>query len=374
MIRESVSWAGRKAVSALSWTCRKGWGHRREAAEVAKNVAVAGAGSAVKLGEVVHDLVSLGVYRKKELAELESELRDRAERYREVLKDPKFRLDAGIIGGTLVSDIIAGGATPSSDVVEAFELAYPRHAAEMSFSEAVAAQDTDQALLGLISGIKGKLFEMKYVDDLNAGLLPDGYTAALAESATQPGWDIAIAGPEGEVVEVLQLKATESLSYVQEAFDRYPDVDVVTTSELQSQLMLHAVESGDAQIIASGISNEELTALVEEAIDAPDLPDLGIPAVGLALIAFTTYSETDIGIYRRSYQFGKRGTMAVLAYSTAAALSGLSAPWWIAIGGAMGVRWVTDRGKSKRTQHAHLSELLRSSDDVIRRFESLALR
>ncbi len=116
--------------------------------------------------------------------------------------------------------------------------------------------------------------------------------------------------------------------------------------------MLHAVDSGDAQIFTAEISDEGLTAMVENAVEDPGylFPDFGIPAVGLALVAFTSYSDTDVGIYSRSYEFGKRGTMSILAYSAAAALSGLSAPWWLAIGGALGVRWVTDSGKSRRKQ------------------------
>ena len=139
--------------------------------------------------------------------------------------------------------------------------------------------------------------------------------------------------------------------------------------------MLHAVDSGDAQIFTAGISDEELTAQVENAVEDPGyLPDFGIPAIGLALVAFTSYSDTDVDIYSRSYEFGKRGTMSILAYSAAAALSGLSAPWWLAIGGALGVRWVTDSGKSRRKQHQHLSDLLKASDDVLLRYEALAAK
>ena len=48
-----------------------------------------------------------------------------------------------------------------------------------------------------------------------------------AESATQPGWDIAIKGSNGKIASVLQAKATESVSYVQDALEKYPSIDVV---------------------------------------------------------------------------------------------------------------------------------------------------
>lgn len=42
--------------------------------------------------------------------------------------------------------------------------------------------------------------------------LEPGQVAALAESATQPGWDLQILNADGTVAGELQLKATDSLS------------------------------------------------------------------------------------------------------------------------------------------------------------------
>ena len=92
-------------------------------------------------------------------------------------------------------------------------MAYPEKAAAMNFKTAVENLD-DYQLDGFINGIKGKLFEIKYTDYLNDGNLSDGYQAAMAQaamaqSATQPGWDIAIRDSNGNIDDVLQLKATE---------------------------------------------------------------------------------------------------------------------------------------------------------------------
>lgn len=70
----------------------------------------------------------------------------------------------------------------------------------------------DAELTGIVNGIKGKLFELRYVDYLNDGHIPDGYQAILAESATNPGWDIAVLGADDSVAEEIQLKATDSVS------------------------------------------------------------------------------------------------------------------------------------------------------------------
>ena len=41
---------------------------------------------------------------------------------------------------------------------------------------------------------------------------------------TQPGWDMRIVGPDDEVSLYLQLKATDSFSYIKRALQRYPDI------------------------------------------------------------------------------------------------------------------------------------------------------
>ena len=64
-----------------------------------------------------------------------------------------------------------------------------------------------------VPSVKGKLFEIEMVDHLNRGGLPDGLHVVIAESATKPGWDIQITDANGQVSELLQAKATESVSF-----------------------------------------------------------------------------------------------------------------------------------------------------------------
>ena len=86
--------------------------------------------------------------------------------------------------------------------------------------------------------MKGKYFEVLVRDRLNAGesvgelQLQPGQVATLVESPTQPGIDLLIKNEDGSTDELLQLKASESLGYVRRAFDRYPDIRVVTPSEV----------------------------------------------------------------------------------------------------------------------------------------------
>jgi len=124
-------------------------------------------------------------------------------RYRELSNQFKNRLrvtnrrkavllDTLLVGGETLAAYVSSGHIPA-DIERAYALAYPNVAAGRSFTEQVERLD-GQELIGFASGVKGKLFEVQYVDYLNDGHLPSGFHAELARSATNPGWDIAVIG------------------------------------------------------------------------------------------------------------------------------------------------------------------------------------
>jgi len=125
---------------------------------------------------------------------------------------------------------------------------------------------TGEELQGAINTAKGKYFEYLVADRLNAGeqvgpvLLPDGYNAVLADSLNQPGWDMQIVGPDGATADYLQLKATDSAGYIQEALHRYPDIEILATHEV--------AHSG--LVLDSGITESDLHDQVSSAIDVMD--------------------------------------------------------------------------------------------------------
>jgi hypothetical protein len=140
---------------------------------------------------------------------------------------------------------------------------------------------------GALNGWKGKYFEVLVRDKLNAGesvgdlaLLP-GQQARIAESLTEPGWDLEIVPPAGVSSDVLQLKATESLAYVQRALDRYPEISVIATDEIGGLI---------AHVAPSGISDRELEAKLaqpfEALVDSPatDLFEDVLPFLPFVLI------------------------------------------------------------------------------------------
>lgn len=149
----------------------------------------------------------------------------------------KDLLDTLVVGGVSLATIVSNPSRVPADIEKAFELAYPGLAgAGESFADA-ADRLPPEDLVGLVSGVKGKLFEVQLAAHLNDGNLPDGLRAELAGSATQPGFDIQIVDEHDQVVDVLQAKATEAVAYVQEALERYPGIDVSTTTEVHAQLM-----------------------------------------------------------------------------------------------------------------------------------------
>ena len=124
-----------------------------------------------------------------------------------------------------------------------------------------------EALQGAVNTAKGKYFEYLVVDRLNQGqqvgplLLEPGQQAVLAESMTQPGWDLRIVDENGAAVEYLQLKATDSVAYIRSALERYPDIQILATGEV--------AHSG--LVLDSGISDQTLRAHVGAGVDAADM-------------------------------------------------------------------------------------------------------
>lgn len=116
---------------------------------------------------------------------------------------------------------------------------------------------------GLLGLIKGKYFEVLVKDRLNNERvlgelrLEPGQRAELAKSPNQPGWDLKIVNQRGETVEQIQLKATESMSYVRDALEKYPDFRVAVPEEL---------DSTSYEILGTGISESELEEATEEHI------------------------------------------------------------------------------------------------------------
>ena len=140
---------------------------------------------------------------------------------------------AALAAGIGLDDIVNLGLEPdvNPQLMEALDT-YP------TIKESLL--DTGELNPGQINNIKGKYFETLVRDRLNDGealgelQLEPGQIARLATSPSQKGWDLEIIDENGESVELLQLKATESTSYVKDALENHPDYRIVVPSEMDS--------------------------------------------------------------------------------------------------------------------------------------------
>jgi len=287
------------------------------------------------------------------------------ERIRTRYRRKNILVDTLAVGGETLAAYINAGHIPAN-IQQAYELAYPNVAEVRSFGDQID-RFNDHELLGFVSGVKGKLFEIQYVDYLNSGHLPSGFSAEIAGSPNNPGWDIAIVGPSGALYDTIQAKATDSVSYVAEALNKNPHIDVVTTSEVHSHLMMQGFAE---RVIDSGISDSALTAGIDGAVsDAATSMDWMPSAISFALIAFSSYSRDGLSAYEQSSQFGERSLKSYLAYLAGGSLAVATNTWWIGVIGGMGSRLVLGAGRQKWDRLGQVKHLVRSNQMVIDRLE-----
>lgn len=187
----------------------------------------------------------------------------------------------------------------------------------------------DDSRQAAVNAAKGKYFEYLVADRLNRGeqvgplLLEEGFHARLADSPTQPGWDLQIVDSRGVVADYFQLKATGSVAYVREALERYPDIEILAT---------HEVSGADGLVLDSSLSNEDLNREVGAAIGAVDASvgesflDYLDPL--LPLVAITLGEGHKVVIGRQSLEafksaMGRRGQRIVAANVAGAAMYAL---------------------------------------------------
>lgn len=328
-------------------------GMLRGAAEVTSNAVDAAALPASSIESMRAELRTLGQV-EMQRAELLMQKIESAKRRRR--KDEL--LDLLVVGGITLAQAVRNPAGVPEDIERAFDLAYPGLTQTESFADAVNRMSSDE-LTGLVSGVKGKLFEIELVDHLNSGGLPDGFQAAMSPSATQAGWDIQITDANGQVSELLQAKATESASYVKEALERYPSIDVTTTSEVHGQL----VAMGLAQDVHnSGISEAMLQAKVEAAAQGGgvfDASNLVPSSIGLAVIALSVFMNKDATLREKGATFGTRSAKAGVSSYVGHAAMVATQTWWLGLVAGAGSSWLAAKGHGKREQYEALRGALR---------------
>ncbi|MCC8255293.1 cytochrome P450 [Vibrio campbellii] len=147
------------------------------------------------------------------------------------------------------------------------------------------------AMLGHISNIKGIVFEQEVVTALNE----QGMDAMLFEATNHPVSDIALMS-DGDIAAEVQLKASDSVAYINETLAENPDIPIIVTSEVADGL-----ES--TMVIDSGIDNVALNDAVSEVLTGEIANHVGesvvsdVASEGLAeLVADVALPISPIGI------------------------------------------------------------------------------
>ncbi|EGQ9846008.1 hypothetical protein ACSVJV_003448 [Vibrio cholerae] len=147
------------------------------------------------------------------------------------------------------------------------------------------------AMSGHISNIKGIVFEQEVVAALNE----QGMNAMLFEATNHPVSDIALMS-DGDIAAEVQLKATDSVAYINETLGENPDIPIIVTSEVANSF-------DSAMVIDSGIENVALDDAVSEVLTGEMANHVGesvasdVAGEGLAeLVADVALPISPIGI------------------------------------------------------------------------------
>lgn len=266
-------------------------------------------------------------------------------------------LDTLVVGGVTLADITRSPGHVPPLVEKAFTLQYPDLARTETFSQGVQHASPDQ-LVGLASGVKGKLFELSLLDHLNTpGQLPDGWHAVLAHSATQPGWDLEVLDAHGYVADLIQAKATESVEYIRQALERYPSIDITTTSETYSKMAaMGAVQHVHNGGVALASLNGNMANAVATASDHFHGISFVPSGISLAVIALSVLMDRRLTWELAGYQFGSRGAKAGVAVGVANAAMVATQTWWIGLLAGVGTRLLASHGEAKRERYQVLMD------------------
>lgn len=267
----------------------------------------------------------------------------------------------GESGPTSIIDLAVVATSVSSgihsvDQVKAEPLL--QKAIELTTQRPIEEFASDPAMLqGAINAAKGRYFELLVEEKLNAGetvgglcLQPDE-RFELASSMTQPGWDGVVLDSSGRLVERIQLKATDSTVYLRETLARYPDIQIVATSEAAGQ----AVGALKGLVLDSGIDDATLERLVNEAFSADSAADNFLdafnPLLPLVLVAASEGYTVKLGRKSVEEAFASglsRGKHSLTGSAVGAVFTVLGLGWFSVIPAV----WAAAKGPEKLIQDA----------------------
>lgn len=252
-----------------------------------------------------------------------------------------------------------------------------------NFDPSAVGSYSDAQWMGIVNSAKGKYFEYLVVDELNTGgtvgdlTLPDGYTAELATSMTQPGWDLQITDSQGHVADLLQLKATESVGYLRDTLKRYPDIQILTTDEVagglpSSQMVLNSeMSENDLERAVNAAALHSDAGFLDEFWDAFN------PLMPLLLIVATQGYQVVVNkqqVAGAMENAKARAARSLLAGGVGAVLKTVSGSWLVSALGAITAGMFFDRSQNIDELVNALRSRNRLLASRVRHYQTLAQR
>ena len=210
----------------------------------------------------------------------------------------KKNIDKALVLGALAKLTFGSSETLNADdelVLQALRRAVPEtQSMRLEQIQAYLQAFDDNQLVGLANNVQGVLHEIQFVMIENED--GDEVTAALFTDTNHPGTDVILTNEQtGESIAV-QLKATDSESYVYDWVENHDEGEILVTEEIAERMDLES----------TGISNEGLTADVSEFItkiidlDEDDslwdyIPELSAVTIAISgAYLFQTYRKGEI--------------------------------------------------------------------------------
>ena len=217
----------------------------------------------------------------------------------------------------------------NDQLFESYSAQYPRLAEAKSLYDSAVEKTAEgaESMQGLISGLKGKYFEINLEQSLS-NTYP-GWDFTISENATQPIWDLKGIGPEGEELFIqAKMGGLEYASDVKARMLESPDVMFATSTEIQEKILESSPELA-SQFIEVDTLNSELTNEVIEnteqlianfGLDMPDqigdmLPYGGEIVAGITLLNELSKVKKDFQHIEISDKRRVQGLRAIMAIS-----------------------------------------------------------
>ncbi|MFA5256824.1 MAG: hypothetical protein WC360_01625 [Opitutales bacterium] len=257
----------------------------------------------------------------------------------------------------------------SGKIESAYQSLFLHDSGEHSLRDEIANSDQSE-LNELVTKIKKKLFETKYTEYLNNGHMPEGYSASIASSTTHTGHALSVSGPDNEVAHLIQTKAEASISYINEALGKYPDIDVVTANDVYAQMSMHGISDG---LALPDISSADLIGTVANGVGSDDITMDCVPSIiTLAMIAFTSYNTKSLNAFQKAELTGGRIGKNYMAYLLGSSVAALTNVWWLGLASSVISRYIAEPGRRTYELNHELQALKQYNQTAIDRLRTIA--